>query len=71
MNTSHAYRITKYDPADRDDRGAYHGSEDVSSDSGSVESAYLAAVTAFAEDTGVTRLTVRDPAVSGSLHFGA
>lgn len=70
MSTSYVYRITKYDPADRDDRGAYRGSEDVSSDHGPVEAAYLAAVRTFAEDTGVTRLTIRDPAVSGFVHFG-
>ncbi|GAB3453659.1 hypothetical protein [Actinophytocola sediminis] len=33
--------------------------------------AYLAAVTAFTEDTGVTRLTIRHPWVSGFVHFGA
>lgn len=71
MSTSYVHRITKYDPADRDDRGAYRGSEDVSSDHGPVEAAYLAAVTAFAADTGVTRLTIRDPEVSGFVHFGA
>lgn len=70
MSTSHVYRITKYDPADRDDRGAYRGSEDVLSDHGPVEAAYLAAVAAFAEDAGVTWLTIRDPAVSGVVHFG-
>ncbi|WP_039924385.1 hypothetical protein [Amycolatopsis decaplanina] len=71
MSTPYVHRITKFDPADRDNRGAYCGSEDVSSDRGPVEAAYLAAVTAFAEDTGVTLLTVRDPAVSGFVHFGA
>lgn len=38
------------------------------SDHGPVEAAYLAAVTAFAEDTGVALLTVRDPAVSRFVH---
>ncbi|MFC9250021.1 RNA-binding protein [Amycolatopsis thailandensis] len=70
MSTSYVYRITKYDPADRDDRGTYRGSEDVSSDHGPVEAAYLAAVTAFAEDTGVTLLAIRDPEVTGFVHFG-
>lgn len=70
MSTSYVYRITKYDPADRDDRGTYLGSEDVSSDHGPVEAAYLAAVTAFAEDTGVTLLNIRDPRVTGFVHFG-
>jgi hypothetical protein len=71
MFAPHVHRITKYDPADRDGRGAYRGAEDVSSDHGPVEAAYLAAVTAFAEDAGVTRLTIRDPAFSGFVHFGA
>lgn len=71
MSTPHVHRITKYDPAHRDGRGAYRGPEDVSSDHGPVEAAYLAAVSAFAEDSGVTRLTVRDPAVSGLVHFAA
>ncbi len=52
MFAPHVHRITKYDPADRDERGAYRGSEDVSSDHGPVEAAYLTAVTAFAEDPG-------------------
>ncbi|GAB3453655.1 hypothetical protein GCM10027436_54620 [Actinophytocola sediminis] len=30
MSTPHVHRITKHDPADRDDRGTYRGSEDVS-----------------------------------------
>lgn len=70
MSAPHVYRVTKYDPADRDNRGAYRGAEDVSSDHGPVEAAYLAAVTAFAEDTGVTQLTIRDPEVGGFVHFG-
>ncbi|WP_020630104.1 hypothetical protein [Amycolatopsis alba] len=70
MSTSYVYRITKYDPADRDEWGRYHGSEDVSSDHGPAEAAYLAAVTAFAEDTGVTLLNIRDPEVTGFVHFG-
>jgi len=70
MSTSYVYRITKYDPADRDDRGAYCGSEDVVSDHGPVEAGYLAAVTSFAEDSGVTQLNIRDPEVTGFVHFG-
>ncbi|UMP00021.1 hypothetical protein [Amycolatopsis sp. EV170708-02-1] len=54
MSTSYFYRTTTYDPADRDARGTYRGSEDVASDHGPVEAAYLAAVTAFAEGSGVT-----------------
>ncbi|MEU3622497.1 RNA-binding protein [Amycolatopsis coloradensis] len=70
MSTSYVYRITKYDPADRDDRGTYRGTEDVASDHGPVEAAYLDAVTAFAEDTGVTLMSIRDPEISGFVHFG-
>jgi hypothetical protein len=67
----HVYRVTKYDPADRDERGYYIGSEDVDSDHGPVEAAYLAAVAAFAEETGLTHLAIRDPSVTGAVHFGA
>jgi hypothetical protein len=65
-----AYRVTKYDPADRDERGRYIGAEDVRSDHGSVEAAYLAAVAAFAEDSGVTTLLIREPEVAGMVNFG-
>lgn len=67
----HVYRITKYDPADRDERGVYTGTEDSVSDHGPVEAAYLRAVAAFAEETGVRTLAIRDPEVaSGFVHFG-
>ncbi|GAA3695622.1 hypothetical protein GCM10022224_071570 [Nonomuraea antimicrobica] len=64
------YRITKYDPADRDEHGHYLGPEDVYSDHGPVEAAYLAAVAAFAQATAVTHLTIRDPGVTGIVTFG-
>ncbi|MFJ7206473.1 S1 RNA-binding domain-containing protein [Streptomyces sp. NPDC098789] len=67
---SFVHRITKYDPADRDEDGSYIGAEEPVSDHGPVEAAYLRAVAAFAEDTGVDRLTVRGPGISGSVHFG-
>ncbi|MEV3952318.1 hypothetical protein AB0K57_32580 [Streptomyces halstedii] len=35
------YRITKYDPADRDEHGSYIGTEGSTSDHGPVEAAYL------------------------------
>ncbi|WP_407837591.1 RNA-binding protein [Streptomyces sp. DSM 116496] len=69
----HAYRVTKYDPADRAPDGTYRGTEDTDSDRGPVEAAYLAAVAAFAEESGVGLLTVRDPRVAGGAggaHFG-
>ncbi|MGF1424936.1 hypothetical protein [Kitasatospora sp. LaBMicrA B282] len=58
---SHVYRITKYDPADRDEHGGYRGPEQPVSDHGPVEAAYLAAVAAFAGASGVERLAVREP----------
>ncbi|MFC8826756.1 S1 RNA-binding domain-containing protein [Streptomyces sp. NPDC057137] len=65
------YRVTKYDPADRDERGRYTGTEDVVSDHGPVEAAYLEAVSAFAEETGVRSLSVREPQIGpGFTHFG-
>jgi small subunit ribosomal protein S1 len=57
----YVYRVTKYDPADRDRRGRYVGAEDSVSDHGPVEAAYLQAVAAFALDTGVRRLSIREP----------
>jgi small subunit ribosomal protein S1 len=66
----HVYRVTKYDPADRDEHGYYTGGEDTVSDHGEVEAAYLQAVAAFAEDTGVDRLAVREPQVPSFVHFG-
>ncbi|WP_432154720.1 RNA-binding protein [Streptomyces tricolor] len=70
MPPSFVHRITKYDPADRDERGTYTGGEDTVSDHGPVEAAYLAAIAAFAEDSGVDRLEIRDPEVTGFVHFG-
>ncbi|MFB7360687.1 S1 RNA-binding domain-containing protein [Streptomyces hydrogenans] len=64
------YRITKYDPADRDEHGSYIGAEDSTSDHGPVEAAYLQAIAAFAEDTGIDRLAIREPGISGLAHFG-
>jgi small subunit ribosomal protein S1 len=66
----YVYRVTKYDPADRDECGRYVGSADAVSDHGLVEAAYLAAVAAFAADTGVTPLAIREPAVGGFVNFG-
>uniref|UniRef100_A0AAU2JY40 RNA-binding protein n=1 Tax=Streptomyces sp. NBC_00049 TaxID=2903617 RepID=A0AAU2JY40_9ACTN len=64
------YRITKYDPADRDEHGHYTGAEDVTSDHGPVESAYLQAVAAFAEGCGISHLAIREPQITGPVHFG-
>ncbi|GAA3762715.1 small subunit ribosomal protein S1 [Spinactinospora alkalitolerans] len=66
----HVHRISKYDPADRDEHGGYTGAADPVSDHGPVESAYLQAVVAFAEDTGIDRLAIREPQITGLAHFG-
>ncbi|MFI8423520.1 RNA-binding protein [Streptomyces sp. NPDC085479] len=70
MPPSFVHRITKYDPADRDEHGHYTGTKDSVSDHGPVEAAYLAAIAAFAEASGIDRLEIRDPQVTGFVHFG-
>ncbi|MGW5275672.1 S1 RNA-binding domain-containing protein [Streptomyces sp. NPDC004044] len=67
---SFCYRITKYDPADRDTYGRYTGAEDSVSDHGPVESAYLEAVSAFAEEARIRHLTIREPDIAGLINFG-
>ncbi|MFD7989638.1 RNA-binding protein [Kitasatospora indigofera] len=62
----YVHRVTKYDPADRDERGCYTGPEDSNCDHGPVEAAYLVALAAFAEEAGITELTVRDPEYHGA-----
>lgn len=52
-------RVTKYDPADRDEHGHYTGTEATVSDHGEVEAACLHPVEAFAADAGVDRLVAR------------
>lgn len=66
----YVYRVTKYDPADRDAHGCYVGAEDTASDRGPAEAAYLRAVEAFAVDTGIDHLAVREPQVPSLAHFG-
>ncbi|MGW6742985.1 S1 RNA-binding domain-containing protein [Streptomyces sp. NPDC055025] len=70
MQLPYVYRVTKYNPADRDEHGHYTGSEDVFSDHGEVEASYLQAVAAFARDTGVDHLVVREPQIPSLAHFG-
>ncbi|MFZ4278279.1 RNA-binding protein [Streptomyces arboris] len=70
MPPSYVHRITKYDPADRDERGYYIGTEDTVSDHGPVEAAYLAAIAAFAAASEIDRLEIREPAVTGFVPFG-
>ncbi|WRZ88037.1 S1 RNA-binding domain-containing protein [Streptomyces sp. NBC_01007] len=66
----YVYRVTKYDPADRDQQGHYTGAEPATSDHGPVEAAYLQTVAAFAEAIGVDQLAIREPQISGFAHFG-
>lgn len=67
----HVYMVTKYDPADWDEHGRYVGPEDERSDHGPVEAAYLSAIAAFAEDSGVRHLTIREPELpTGFVNFG-
>ncbi|MET8687582.1 S1 RNA-binding domain-containing protein [Streptomyces sp. NPDC004732] len=70
MQLPYTYRVTKYDPADRDAHGHYTGAEDSVSDHGAQEAAYLHAVQAFAEEAGIDRLSVREPSVPSLAHFG-
>lgn len=67
---SFVHRITKYNPDDRDEHGHYNGTEDTVSDHGPVEAAYLEAIAAFARDSGIDRLEIREPAVTGQVNFG-
>ncbi|TRO56284.1 RNA-binding protein [Streptomyces sp. IB201691-2A2] len=68
---AYVYRVTKYDPADRDERGYYTGPEDTDSDHGEVEASYLQAVSAFAIRSGVDCLTIREPGVPSIACCGA
>ena len=61
--------MTKYDPTDWNDEGRYVGPEDEVSDHGPVEAAYLAAAAAFADESGINQLAVRDPEVSTFVNF--
>ncbi|MEU9748396.1 RNA-binding protein [Streptomyces niveus] len=70
MPPSFAHRITKYNPADRDEHGGYDGAEDTVSDHGPVEASYLEAIAAFARDSGIDRLEIREPEVTGRVNFG-
>lgn len=67
---TYVYQVTKYNPADWNDAGRYVGPEDETSDHGPKEAGYLAAVMAFAEESSIAELTVREPAVTGFVNFG-
>jgi small subunit ribosomal protein S1 len=66
----YVYQVTKYDPADRDQHGHYTGAEPATSDHGPVEAAYLQAIAALAEETGIDQLAIREPQIGGFVHFG-
>ncbi|MFE5992711.1 RNA-binding protein [Streptomyces sp. NPDC056453] len=70
MPPSFAHQITKYNPADRDERGHYNGAEDTVCDHGPVEAAYLEAIAAFAQESGIDQLEIREPEVTGFVNFG-
>ncbi|WP_344177255.1 hypothetical protein, partial [Kribbella lupini] len=70
MPLPYVYKVTKYDPIDWNEQGRYVGPEDERSDHGPKEAAYLAAVAAFAEDSGITELSIREPEVAGFVNFG-
>ena len=57
------YRVTQYDPRERDASGGYTGALDSISDEGPLEAAYLDAFEVFARELGVTHLAVRMPEV--------
>ncbi len=65
----YVYRVTKYDPADRNQYGHYTGAEPATSDHGPLEAAYLQAIVALAEDTGIDKLAIREPQLGGFAHF--
>ncbi|MER7111330.1 RNA-binding protein [Streptomyces sp. NPDC000229] len=69
MQLPYVYRVTKYDPADRDEHGHYTGAEHTVSDHGETEAAYLRAVLAFAAEADIGRLSVREPQVPSLAHF--
>ncbi|MFB6992272.1 S1 RNA-binding domain-containing protein [Streptomyces sp. NPDC056304] len=66
----YVYQVTKYDPADRDQHGHYAGAEPATSDHGPVEAAYLQAIAAFAEETDIDQLAIREPQIGGFAHCG-
>jgi small subunit ribosomal protein S1 len=66
----YVYEVTKYEPTDWNEDGRYVGLEVETSDHGPKEAAYLAAVVAFAEESGVSEVGIREPAVADPVNFG-
>ncbi|MER5624017.1 hypothetical protein ABT061_23575 [Streptosporangium sp. NPDC002544] len=82
---AYQFRVTKYDPRLRDDRGVFTGNDWTSiGEIGEVfdgqvltreryeqvESAYLKAVELFAQESGITRLAVRTPGIWRDISSG-
>ncbi|MFF0338351.1 hypothetical protein [Kribbella sp. NPDC004875] len=70
MSLRYIYQVTKYDPADWNEDGRYVGLEVETSDHGTQEAAYLSALAAFAEESGVGEVSIREPEVAGPWNFG-
>ncbi|MEV6287996.1 hypothetical protein [Kribbella sp. NPDC051770] len=70
MPLPYVHKVTKYDPSDWKSDGRYVGPENESSDHGPREAAYLVAVEAFAQESGVTELSIREPAAFGPVKLG-
>jgi small subunit ribosomal protein S1 len=70
VSLPYVYKVTKYDPADWNEEGRYVGLEVETSDHGVKEAAYLAAVAAFADESGVAEVSIREPEVAGPVNFG-
>ncbi|MFJ4823501.1 S1 RNA-binding domain-containing protein [Streptomyces bacillaris] len=67
---TYVYRLSTYDPAHRDEHRSTTGPEGTVSDYGEVESACLRAVNAFARESGIDQLAMREPEVAALPRFG-
>ncbi|MGW3441524.1 S1 RNA-binding domain-containing protein [Streptomyces bacillaris] len=67
---TYVYRLSSDDPADHDEHRSTTGPEGTVGDYGEVESALVRAVGAFARESGVDQLAVREPEVSALPRFG-
>lgn len=70
MPLPYVYKVTKYNPTDWNEDGRYVGPEVETSDHGPKEAAYLAAAVAFAEESGIAEVSIREPQVAGPVNFG-
>ncbi|WP_187330590.1 MULTISPECIES: S1 RNA-binding domain-containing protein [unclassified Streptomyces] len=67
---TYVYRLSMDDPADHDEHRSATGPEGTVGDYGEVEAALVRAVEAFARESGVDQLAVREPEVSALPRFG-